>query len=361
MVGQTGQTIGLYGLKHSNRDFTKQESWGKNQFNSSFPAALACYMDFIEMEPVYITLESDKTVLHNNISVQELFGTHPNSPNLFFAFERDFSPYQPLVTGTLTGIDLVTMDMKDNSCLRGIEIKLTALPDHVTSELPDNKYGCEIVVRPPTIIYLGLSLATIFNDNKEGLMKYLEVCNNISDWTSISKVRPHLNNICDSLDGILIDHLANQQPLVMQPIWKTKGKSAELHDNCLDIFVWSNFAFTRLFMDITRENISNNYEGITRHMRTVVWIIKMLYDFAMNEKVDCSSIIDQLSFNTKNDKAFAVSGAVSHRYMKSPELENPRITKNEIKYIILGGGQEYLSPERRFDAVIKNTPGLFDF
>jgi DNA (cytosine-5)-methyltransferase 1 len=35
----------LFGLKHSNRDFTQKETWGKNQFNSSFPASLCAYLD----------------------------------------------------------------------------------------------------------------------------------------------------------------------------------------------------------------------------------------------------------------------------------------------------------------------------
>lgn len=30
----------LYGLKKTNRDYSKKETWGKNQFNSSFPASL---------------------------------------------------------------------------------------------------------------------------------------------------------------------------------------------------------------------------------------------------------------------------------------------------------------------------------
>jgi HindVP restriction endonuclease len=41
-------------------------------------------------------------------------------------------------------------------------------------------------------------------------------------------------------------------------------------------------------------------------------------------------------------------------------LTIPRVNKNAIKEIILGGGQSYLSPERRLDAAILNTPGLFD-
>ena len=47
-------------------------------------------------------------------------------------------------------------------------------------------------------------------------------------------------------------------------------------------------------------------------------------------------------------------------YMKSEILKQPRIKKSEIKEIILGGGQNLLSPERRFDAIVYNSPDLFD-
>jgi len=45
--------------------------------------------------------------------------------------------------------------------------------------------------------------------------------------------------------------------------------------------------------------------------------------------------------------------------MDSEALKQPRIRKNEIKSIILGGGQNLLSPERRLDAIIFNSPDLF--
>lgn len=41
------------------------------------------------------------------------------------------------------------------------------------------------------------------------------------------------------------------------------------------------------------------------------------------------------------------------------ELTHPRVDKREIKNIILGGGQTFLSPERRFDSVLVNSPELF--
>lgn len=50
---------------------------------------------------------------------------------------------------------------------------------------------------------------------------------------------------------------------------------------------------------------------------------------------------------------------MTHPYMDCEELHKPRITKGEIKNIILGGGQNLLNPERRFDAIIFNSPELF--
>ena len=67
-----------------------------------------------------------------------------------------------------------------------------------------------------------------------------------------------------------------------------------------------------------------------------------------------------MSSGGRNDKAFAASGKGTYAYLKSPELTHPRIGKDEIKNIIQGNGQMLLQPERRFDAIIVNTPGLFE-
>ena len=45
--------------------------------------------------------------------------------------------------------------------------------------------------------------------------------------------------------------------------------------------------------------------------------------------------------------------------MLCDRLISPVIKKSEIKNIILGGGQNLLSPERRFDAILFNSPSLF--
>ena len=350
---------GLFGINKSNRDFSRAENWGKNQFNSSFPAALLSYMHSIQLEPVYITLDSDLNTVHSKVSTATLFGIEPTSGNLYYAFERDYSPYQKFVEGNLPRVDFVTMDNSNGTCLRGLEIKLTALPDNTTYNLSEENYGSELVVRPNTIVYLGISIASHYEENPKELLDALSpTCNEVTDWTSISNVLPSIPTMIEVFDSVLLKNLERQQPLVVQPVWKTEGKTPILSEYCLDSFVWSDYAFTRLFVDVAKSSYTK--EGINRATRTFVWLIKMLYDFALVGKINHEKIIDTQSYNTKNDKAFALSGLKTLMYMKSAELTTPRVRRDEIKNIILGGGHKLLSPERRFDAVIVNTPALFD-
>jgi len=350
----------LFGIEKSNRDFTQKESWGKNQFNSSFPISLACYMGSKELMPKYLKLSNKMKVVHDFITVEDLFGLKFNDRNLYFSFESNYIPYQKFVSGRTPRIDVVTVDSASSLCLRGIEIKLTALPDNSTCDYSDQKYGCEIVTRPDTIVYMALSLSLAFENDIEDIKKSLLPFTKIKDWTDGNKVLHYLPKMLKAMDGLLLANIDRQKPLVMQPVWKTIGKSAQLHRDCFDIFVWSDFAFTRLFFDVAKSELKRNRKEISRQVRSVIWLTKMLLDFSVNNKIDYRKVIDELSYNTKNDKAFAVNGRVTQPYMASDELLRPRIKKDELKNIILGGGQNLLSPERRLDGIIQNTPGLFE-
>jgi len=351
----------LYGLNknHSNKDFSKSDSWGKNQFNNAFPVALCCYVHTKHVEPVYLKLGTNMEVTKGKISVENVFGLPPLSEDLFFAFESDFTPYRAMVINGLARIDLVTQNNRNmqNLCLRPFEIKLTALPDNTTADLSEDKYGSEIVVRPDTILYLGLNIAKVFSNARNELRDYLQPIYGRSgiDWFEFSEVRPLIKEMISAIDTILKSRIEHQAPFMIQPIWKTEGKTLHLDDNCFDVFVWSDFAFTRLFID----NVNEGSERINRRMRTIVWLSRMLYDFATNGKIDYRQIIDSYTYDTKNDKAFAVGGFLTNPYMACDELTTPRITKNEIKNIILGGGEKFLSPERRLDAAILANPELF--
>ena len=350
---------GLFGVTHSNRDFTQADTWGKNQFNSSFPAGLTNFLASKNLENVYICLDKDLKVSHQKISAEELYGIDPNSDDLFFSFESPFTPYQQLVIGSLPRVDLVTQLRSNGQCLKPTEVKLTALPDNSTCKLSEEYYGCEIVIRPDTIVYLACSIAVNFKDKKEELSQIIgNKFDSISDWTDGTAVWIHITEMITTIDKIILSVLDKQEPILLQPVWKTNGKSPKLTDNCLDVFVWSNFAFTQLFLDVARGELSSN-NRITRQIRTIIWLFKMLYDFSKNGQINHHKVIDELSYNTKNDKAFASSGNVTNKYMLCDRLISPVIKKSEIKNIILGGGQNLLSPERRFDAILFNSPSLF--
>lgn len=98
---------------------------------------------------------------------------------------------------------------------------------------------------------------------------------------------------------------------------------------------------------------------LNRAHRSVVWLYKMLWDFVVYDHFEYEEIINDLSYEVKNDKAFSVSGSVSASLIQCPEIRHPRIRRAEISRIILGGGERYLSPERRLDAMIVNSPDLF--
>lgn len=71
-----------------------------------------------------------------------------------------FQPFAKYYTGKSERIDLVLSNNSDNMPLRGLEVKLTALPVYTTKNLTEEEYSCEIVVRPPTICFVACSICS---------------------------------------------------------------------------------------------------------------------------------------------------------------------------------------------------------
>ena len=326
----------LFGINKSNRDYTLVDTWGKNQFNTSFPAALACYMYSKQLKAVYIKADAELKRDMQYIGIDELYGVDPLGNDIYFSFETQYTPFQKYVVGSIPRDDLVILS--HDQCISSIEIKLVALPDNPTSTLSDDKFVSEIVVRPDTIIYLACSFIKSYRDNMDAIRKTIgNAGRGITDWSQAIDVIPCMCEIYWAVRRMAEAINSNQSPIIM------------------DVFVWSNVGMLNLFMPSENET----YTTITRHTRTMIWLFKMLKDYCENGRFDGEKIIDGLSYNLKNDKAFASNGQRTHPVMTCSELTKPRITKNEIKKIILGGGQNLLSPERRFDAIIYNSPDLF--
>ncbi len=87
----------LFGQKYSSRDYTNPDCWGKNQFNSSFPASLVAYMYSKGLDPVYIKTTSDNKIVHRYISGEQLFGINPLGDEAFYNYEAGFAPMRCII------------------------------------------------------------------------------------------------------------------------------------------------------------------------------------------------------------------------------------------------------------------------
>jgi len=346
----------LYGLTNSNRDFSSHYAWGKNQFNSSFPAALACYMRDLGLPANYIKHENNSETRLSEITFDDFWGTSLPNSQLLFSFEYRYSPYIDLTIDDIPAIDLVVSEAQSKRPLAPVEVKLTTLPDNATSNECDENYGSEIVVRSPTMRYMAMGIGTSCKDHFSSIKDiFTPSCSLIRDWDNLAEVVNFRDRIIDSLDYFLNTYCNYQKPLLMQPIWKTQGKQPVLAENCLDIFVWSDFALCRLLLNSERESSTK----ISRPQRSALRLSRFLYELATKGKVYQKPIYDGMTYDNLNDKEFAVSGKKTNSFMQCQRLTQPVIMKNQIKEIILGGGQKFLSPERRFDAIIYYSNELF--
>jgi hypothetical protein len=91
----------LYGITNSNRKFDEPRFWGKNRFNSAFPAALACYIRDRGTPAMYIDLDENFNTRVSERDFSYIFGTTLPSSELYFAFKSIYEPFRQFVEDQL--------------------------------------------------------------------------------------------------------------------------------------------------------------------------------------------------------------------------------------------------------------------
>jgi hypothetical protein len=97
-------TASLYGISHSNRNFSDPFYWGKNQFNSSFPVALACYMRDRHIPGNYLKLNEDMSLSRVDLDFDTIFDTNLPNSDLHFQFESRYTPFEAYTNDELKPI-----------------------------------------------------------------------------------------------------------------------------------------------------------------------------------------------------------------------------------------------------------------
>lgn len=345
---------GLFGIEHSNRK--SDEHWSKNCFNSSFPTAMACYMLSKKIPAVYINLVEiggNLVIKADEIYLDQVFNCKSRSlSELYFSFETIYKPYQEYSFDTVDGIDLVVMDVNGNF-LSPLEVKLTVLPTDGTSKLPENKWGCELVIRSATTSYCALGMFDSVKDNRFHIREiFEETCSSIQSWDNDFEMRHKIVDLYESIQNFQKENYFHQKPLLMQTIWKTQGKSPLLADQAFDIVIWSDYAFSRLFID---SSLSEKSPKMTRPMRATARLARCIWELSKSGKIRMEDIYRQMAFGNQTDKEFAINGGKWRQYVSSDRVVTPRLHKSCIREIIEPGNINRLSPERRFDQTLYFT------
>lgn len=344
---------GLLGIEHSNR--TADEHWTKNCFNSSFPASVACYMLEKDIPAIYnrVTVENGEIkVISEEIPVAKVFNCeHLHCHELYFSFESVFKPYQQYSFDDVDKIDLVVKDCKDH-CLMPLEVKLTVLPTSGTCNLPEDKWGCELVIRAATTSYCALGMFDSVREHCHQIREIFEgSCASIQSWDNDFEMTHKTKELYKSINKFQKIFFEHQKPLLMQTIWKTKGQSPFLADNAFDIVIWSDYAFSRLFVDGADEAATT----MSRPMRATARLARCLWELSKSGKIRIVDIYRQMAFGNQTDKEFAINGSRWRQYVTTSRVVRPRLVKGVINEIIHEGYIHKLLPERRFDQTLYFT------
>jgi hypothetical protein len=218
----SGELPSLFGIHQSNRNFSDPYYWGKNQFNSAFPVALACYMRARKIPMVYVTYKNKLATRVGEIDGADVFGSNKPNADLYFAFESRFEGFMDHVHDHLPAIDLVICDGDPKKQIRPLEIKLTTLPDNSTEALDESQYGTELVIRSATTRYMALSMALAVNRKLKRVREIFEPSlAKVRDWNSKAEMLQVAPQAIKALECFLDEFKSLQRPMLMQPIWKT--------------------------------------------------------------------------------------------------------------------------------------------
>lgn len=343
---------GLLGIVHSNREDDRH--WTKNCFNSSFPASLACYMLEKNIPAVYINLQLVKKQLQlvaTEIPIQKVFNCGTLQPKeLYFSFETIFKPYEVYSFEHIDGIDLVIKNLQ-HDFLAPLEVKLTVIPDNSTCKKAEKDWGAEMVIRSATTSYCALGMYDAVKEYKRDVREIFETaCASIQSWDNEFEMTHKLESVISSINMFEKKFYKKQKPLVMQTLWKTKGKSPFLADQAFDIVIWSDFAFSRLFLDSPLDS-----ERMSRPMRASARLGRCLWELSKSDKIHLQDIYRQMAFGNQTDKEFSIPGRTWKSFVNTVRTVTPKLNKNVLEEIISSGYIDKLSPERRFDQTLYFT------
>lgn len=149
-----------------------------------------------------------------------------------------------------------------------------------TYKKPEDQWGPEMVISSATTSYCALGMYdAVKTDAHEVREIFEDACSSIQSWDNDFEMTHKIPNLCHAIDEFQAKYYQCQKPLLMQTLWKTQGKSPLLAANAFDIVVWSDYAFSRLFVDSSYEVSST----MSRPMRASARLACCLWELSKSE------------------------------------------------------------------------------
>ena len=205
-------------------------------------------------------------------------------------------------------------------------------------------------MRTATTSYCAFSIWDMVKDRRKHVREVFEdTCSDIGSWINDFEMSHKTASLRETLNVFEREFIDYQRPLVMQPFWKTQGQSPILCDNAFDIVVWSDLAFSRLFIE------TSNDKSMSRPMRASARMARCIWELSKSGKIRVEDIYRQMAFGQQTDKEVSVPGDRWRRYITTNRTVTPAVSKDALLEIIAPGFIENLRPERRFDQTLYFT------
>lgn len=269
-----------------------------------------------------------------------------------YDFDSVYDPFSE-VAGGVPKADVVFRD--DRGVPSGFAcIQCSVVPDASTRGLADELTGPELTMRTDLLALCALSSASSIAGDSKRALDILErsVPYNI-DWSDWSAVEPYLDTIQGNMSRLFIDMADAQSPVLLQCVWRTRGDGPFLADDAMDVFVWTDFALSDLFVNPSRPTVS----GPSKAARCAVREYLLVTSVLRGERPDVGEVFDLTDYGLPagKGKEMMFNGRITNRCMHSDRLTFPSIARNEVAFLASNGFKDMVMPERRLDMALYET------
>ena len=343
----------LYGMERTNHDSDDPKFLGKNIFTNAFPLSLASYIDGEKGLPIpvvsaTVTDDGEITTHHTDTNWEDIIGTDPETA--VWNFESTYGEYAKYTNATPNGSDVVVKNKKGKDT-SAFEIKLVVVPTSGSADKPREQQLCELVIRPASIEQLAFSIARSYGiEQRDTLRKIIvDALGTPQDlnWSSASVMMDNKNAVIEAAENIIRSGIEEQTPLVVIAEWRTEGQTPRLDENAFDVFVVTDMALLSVFTQTAK----TKSKKISRPYRSVIWLVKSLYDYSIQHSLQFVDIIAKLNYGLQSDKSASFTRRATEM-LDSDNFQRPRVKRTEVENILPPEAFKVLAPERRLDGAL---------